>query len=346
VNTNVGKSDALFTNYGSAVSADYWSRMHSHWSHLASKTRQQDPFCSLPQWQLSFHDAFSPKRRLLFRETSDSLIAFAEKVSSPENIYLTPIEPHWLFGNPLLGPQAVDLLSDTLFEIDKTYYPLFPRILISGIAPKGAMYRQLMKRFDSKFTFNRHSSDIQCGASLAGGIDGFLSRRSSNHRKKLKKETSGARRNGLSFERRVAGSFEEADEVFSRMIAVEMASWKGIAHCGMAEKPTDKFYRLMLRRMSPSKTSRIIFARHEDKDIGFIYGGMAGSVYRGQQFSYDDEWRNASIGNLLQFEQLKWLCEEGATRYDMGPLLGPRMEYKRHWTEKQFRIEAWTLHQH
>ena len=42
------------------------------------------------------------------------------------------------------------------------------------------------------------------------------------------------------------------------------------------------------------------------------------------------------LGNLLQLEQIRWLCEEGADRYDMGP----QMDYKRHWTEITTRIEA------
>jgi CelD/BcsL family acetyltransferase involved in cellulose biosynthesis len=86
-----------------------------------------------------------------------------------------------------------------------------------------------------------------------------------------------------------------------------------------------------------------MFAVHDGKDIGFIFGGKAGSVYRGQQFSYDDNWRDASIGNVLQFSQLEWLCEEGASRYDMGPLCGSGMEYKQHWTEKRFWIETWSM---
>ena len=52
-------------------------------------------------------------------------------------------------------------------------------------------------------------------------------------------------------------------------------------------------------------------ALHEGKDIGFIFGSMAGQIYRGQQFSFDDSWSHASIGNVLQTEQIKWLCEEG-----------------------------------
>ena len=63
------------------------------------------------------------------------------------------------------------------------------------------------------------------------------------------------------------------------------------------------------------------------------------SIYRGQQFSFDDEWRSASLGSLLQMQQLQWLCEEGVARYDMGPV----MQYKHHWAEMQVRFDAIAL---
>ncbi len=68
---------------------------------------------------------------------------------------------------------------------------------------------------------------------------------------------------------------------------------------------------------------RVVFATHEGRDIGFIFGGRLGEIYRGQQFSLDDAGRGMSIGNVLQYEQIAWLCEEGAHRYDRGPLIGP-----------------------
>jgi hypothetical protein len=294
----------------------------SKWNKVALSTRQADPFCCLPSWQLSFHDAFSPNRRLLIKECSNNVIAFAEKVISPESIYLTPIEPLWFFGNPLLGRHSVDLFSDTLVDIEKIYSPIFPKIVISGIRPNGSLYRRLRKRFDGKFDFILHSSGIQCASSLHGGLDGFLSRRSSNHRRHLKKQGKRVSGNDISFERHSPASNQEAEDVYSRMISVELASWKGIEQCGMAEQRPKKFYGIMMKRLAFSKSARVIFAKHEGEDIGFIFGGMAGETYRGQQFSYDEKWRTASIGNMMQLEKIKWLCEEGAKKYDMGPLLG------------------------
>jgi CelD/BcsL family acetyltransferase involved in cellulose biosynthesis len=124
---------------------------------------------------------------------------------------------------------------------------------------------------------------------------------------------------------------------------VEKASWKGREQCGMDQEPAGSFYRAMLHRLCMTQSARIMFARHEDRDIGYIFGGMAQKIYRGQQFSYVQTWKDFSIGNLLQTEQIKWLCREKARRYDMGPLRGPKMEYKTHWTERQMHVQTWIL---
>ena len=311
------------------------------WTHAAISTKQADPFCSSPAWQLAFHEAFSPKRRLLVESSSDSVICFAEKVFSPSHVYLTPIESHWFFGCPLLGRYSVDLLIRTMESLASEYAPHFPKLLISGIRPAGLLPRRLLKAFSKDFAIFLHSDGLQCAASLKGGIDGYLSRRSANFRSKLKKARKRAADRGIYFERVLPNSPEGSSAIYSRMLAVEEASWKGIHFCGMAEPPAREFYAAMLRRLSGQTQARVIMARCDGGDIGFISGGMAGNIYRGQQFSYDDEWKEFSIGNLMQFEQITWLCEEKAARYDMGPLVGQGMDYKAHWTEKRFPFQCW-----
>lgn len=326
-----------------AIPSSLSPRLHDQWTRAVLGTNQADPFCCTPVWQLSFHDAFSPKRRLLIKESSGNVLAFAEKVFGPENIVLTPIEPHWFFGCPLLGRQSVDFLAETIGGIEKLYAPFFPKIVISGIRPGGVLAKRLVSAFASSFQLLFHCSGVQCAASLAGGIDGYLSRRSGNHRGKMKRQKRRAMEQGVWFERIVPATPEESAETFARMLAVEKESWKGHGQCGMDQEPATSFYRIMLSRLASSKSARVVFARHEEKDIGYVFGGLAGSIYRGQQFSYVEDWRELSIGNVLQAEQIAWLCEEGTRRYDMGPLQGNKMEYKTHWTEKEMRIETWIL---
>lgn len=328
-----------FTDIPAEVSLE----LQRSWTQTAVSTNQGDPFCCTTAWQLSFHDAFSPKRRLLIEATAGSVIAFAETFFSPQDICLTPIEAGWLFGCPLLGGYAVELLTEALEYAANVYTPLSPALMISGIRPGGELSRRLLRRFSSEYAIFLYATSVQCAASLAGGVDGFLSRRSANHRSKLKKASRRISEKGVCFERVVPGSPQESETTFFRMLAVEQASWKGIGKCGMAEPPAEQFYAVMLQRLAAAKEARVIFATHEGKDIGFIFGGMAGKIYRGQQFSYDDGWKTFSIGNLMQLEQITWLCEEHATRYDMGPLTGPRMHYKAHWTEKEIELQTWVL---
>ena len=313
------------------------------WSSAATSTGQVDPFCSSPTWQLSFHAAFAPDRRLFVEASAQSLIAFAETVISPGKVYLTPLEPHWFFACPLLGKHAVTLLARASVFFAAAYRPFFPRIIISGIRPGGVLARRLMRDFADDFSLYLHATGVQSAASLHGGVDGYLSRRSGGHRSKLQKAARRAREQGVFFERAIPASTEEAATTYARMLAVEERSWKGLGQCGMTEPPARRFYQILLRNLAAEKAARIIFARHEGEDIGFIFGGKAGNIYRGQQFSFSVEWSKYSIGNLMQMEQIRWLCEEGTKRYDMGPLDGPRMEYKRHWTEKAMEIQTWAL---
>ena len=315
----------------------------SNWNQSVSGISQADPFCCRTEWQLSFHEAMEPNRRLIYRETPGSAVVFAEQSGSYPGPLLVPVESNWMFGCPLLGPDAVDLLDDVLGQIESgsTTRRAPPAFVISGLRPRGTPLRQITTKFRSRFNLQSAGSSVLCSASLAGGLDGYLSRRSSSHRRGLQKQARRAAKSGIVFERHAPANKAEAEAIYGRMLAVESSSWKGIGKCGMTIQPSRDYYACMLRRLAVSGNSRVIFACHGKRDIGFIFGGLAGKVYRGQQFSYADDWENASIGNLLQIEQIRWLCEEGATRYDMGPLMG----YKRHWTEKRTVIETRVLKQ-
>jgi len=318
-----------------------WDRPDSNWNRAALRTPQADPFCCRTEWQFSFHEAMQPGRRLVVRETPGSVVAFAENPRSPLGPLLVPVEAGWKFGCPLLGPDAVELLDEMLGEArpGAMTEPVLPALVISGVQPRSNLLRQLVAKFRTRFEFHRIGSSILCGASLAGGLDGFLARRSGTHRRGLRKQGRRADRAGVTFARHVPRDGEAAGKIYARMLAVEESSWKGIGHCGMTAPPSRGYYACMLRRLAVSGGGRVMFARHGGRDICFIFGGLAGEVYRGQQFSYADGWKAESIGNLLQLEQIRWLCEEGVSRYDMGPLMG----YKDHWTEHRTPIETWLL---
>lgn len=313
------------------------------WDHLAATTAQADPFCCSPAWQLTFRQTFTADNRLFFLAAPAGLALFTEFRAGPDRIFLAPPENGWLFGSPVLGPDGGEVLAACLTAFDAAYAPTFPHIILSGIQPGGTFAAMLLQRFGDAFAFFRHDVSVQCAASLAGGLDGYLSRRSANHRAKLRKAARKAAGSDVTFTRCLPRSAEAADALYARMLAVEAKSWKGIGHCGMTEPPAREFYAALVQRLAREGRLRIVMARQHDEDIGFIFGGLCGTVYRGQQFSYAATAQRLSLGNLLQLETLRWLCEEGVQRYDMGPVTGPRMEYKRHWTEENHEIQTWIM---
>jgi len=304
----------------------------SIWNRAVRAEDHGDPFCCRTEWQLSFHETFAPSRQLHLHATDSSVIAFAERQTEHVTV-LEPIDCNWLFASPLLGPDAVPLLCERMASMPKS------PVLISGVLPDSARLDELIRTFAHRCEILLVATETACIASLDGGLDGYLSRRSAKLRRGVRSALRKAQAMGVTFERHAPTDIATSDRVYERILAVEQLSWKGIGRCGMAEPPSSTFYRVMLRRLCAARGGRVMFARHDGEDIGFILGCVGSGVYRGQQFSFVDEWRPHSIGNLLQFEQLRWLCEENVPRYDMGPL----MDYKRHWTEQQQRFDAIAL---
>ena len=245
-----------------------------------------------------------------------------------------------MFTHPLLGVDSYQLL----FALLQNYSSPLPGIAISGIQEDSLHAKVLFKYFSTLYDFFRREVLAQCSASLQDGVDGWLSRRSSNFRAKLKK----ARRKGnhFKFERHQPQSLSEAVSLYQRMLAIEEKSWKGIDHCGMAESPSREFYGKLITELSKSGNAKVIIAKDENKDIGFIFGSCLGPYYRGQQFSFDQKYAKYSLGNLMQFEKIVWLCENDIKHYDMGPITGPRMAYKEHWTEEKRSMCTWLLKPH
>lgn len=313
------------------------------WERLAATTGQADPFCCAPEWQLGFHETLSADKRLFYLTTPDGLAVFTEFPADRERVFLAPPENGWLFGCPVLGPDACGSLAAALATFERTYPGRVPHVILSGIQPRGPLAAGLLHRFGEKYAFFRHGSSVQCAASLEGGLDGYLSRRSANHRAKLRKAVRKASENDVVFTRVMPATPGDTAALYARILAVEAKSWKGLSHCGMGEAPAREFYAALVEKLAAAGKLRAIMATRAGEDLGFIFGGLCGAVYRGQQFSYAGTERRLSLGNLLQLETLRWLCEEGVRRYDMGPVTGPRMEYKRHWTEEDHEIQTWVM---
>jgi CelD/BcsL family acetyltransferase involved in cellulose biosynthesis len=176
-------------------------------------------------------------------------------------------------------------------------------------------------------------------ASLDGGVDAFLARRSRELRKSLRKSQRAAATAGVTFEEARASEADAAAALYDRILAVEARSWKARDGVGITSGPMRAFYGHMLPRLCAAGQQRTWFARAAGHDVGYILGAVFEGEYRGLQFSYDDEHARLGIGGLLQYHQIIALCAEGVGRYD----LGTEMDYKRRWAEEVMETEMLVL---
>ncbi len=300
-------------------------------NRLAAASDLADPLCSRSEWCFSFHKVFVPDRQLHLKQTDDSVLTLAEYMHPTLGPLLEPLEAHWFFSRPLLGPAAADLLEDLLAS--RQHANELPCLAISGLSENSPLLAQLLRSLSRRYEVGCLEPILFRSASLSDGPDGFLSRRTRKFRSNLRRAEQKGSECEIQFERCLPRTEEEALAAYERMVAVEKESWKGHEQCGMTEEPYCTFYREVYTSMCRNKAGVAIFATHEGNDIGFVMGGIDGFCYRGQQFTYEKSWAAFSVGNLLQWEMIQWLCELGVQRYDMGSVL----EYKVHWAEIETR---------
>lgn len=262
-----------------------------------------DRFCSSHEWVLGARAAWFPRAPSLLLRGANGYALFVRHEGM-----LLPLDTEWGFACPLVGDVAGEFA-------DLVEHEPWRAILLSGIVPGS---RRMLSVIDA---FSRH--ELRLGptlrrqvASLEGGLDGYLGRRAGKLRENLRRAARRAK--GITFER--GGTLERA-------IAVERRSWKGEAGSGLLVPVMQAFYRELAARLG-SRT-RMIFARRDGEDLGFILGGVRDGTYRGFQFSYDQRLKSVSLGGLLQVEQIEDLAAEGVHTYDMGIDL----PYKRRWAD-------------
>jgi hypothetical protein len=271
-----------------------------------------DRFCSSSDWVLAARDAWAPGAPTYLARGAHGYAAFVRRTEPSGARLLTGFDTEWGFASPIVGHDGVAKEVALAIEGEPWH-----AILLPGIVPGSRLMRAVVAAF-------RHH-EVRLGptltrwaASLEGGLDGYLARRDKKLRSNVRRAAKRARSEGISFERH--GTLERA-------LAVERRSWKGAAGTGLLVPEMRRFYGALLARLGDR--ARMVFARRDGEDVGYILGGVRDGTYRGFQFSYDARFAHVSLGGLLQVEQIAALAEEGIATYDMGIDL----PYKRRWAD-------------
>ncbi|HSD89141.1 MAG TPA: GNAT family N-acetyltransferase [Kofleriaceae bacterium] len=301
-----------------------------------AQTPAIDRFCSSFAWVASAASALMPPRVSFTFRGEYGYFAAMRGVHPAGFPYVEPIELAWGLAAPLIGHDIDGLVGEVVpLLANRRDWQL---AILAGMTVNGPQRRALDATLPARWERRRGQPTVRHVASLDGGVDGFLSRRSRELRKSIRKSRRAAHDRGLTFDS-VRASEQDAAALYERIQNVESTSWKSKEGVGIHAGPMRAFYGAMLPRLCALGQQRTIFARIGERDVGYILGAVMGGEYRGLQFSYDDELRELGIGGLLQFQQVTELCDEGVGRYD----LGTEMDYKRRWAEEIMETEMLVL---
>ena len=300
-------------------------------------TPEIDRFCSSSAWILAAADALMPPRAPFTFHGTSGYFAAMRGVHPAGFPYIEPVELAWGLAAPLIGRDAVALAADVAAVLAARRD--WQLAILAGMTADGPQRRALERVLPPRWERRRGTPTVRHVASLEGGVDGFLSRRSRELRKSLRRSIRGAEQSGMTFESFRAASADDAEALYARIQRIEAASWKARDGVGISTGPMRAFYGLMLPPLCARGQQRTVFARLDDRDVGYILGAVFAGEYRGLQFSYDDEHADRGIGGLLQYHQIVELCDEGIARYD----LGTEMDYKRRWAEDVMETEMLVL---
>jgi CelD/BcsL family acetyltransferase involved in cellulose biosynthesis len=302
-----------------------------------TQTPAIDRFCSSTAWILAAGAALMPPRApFTFRGTAGYFAAM-RGVHPAGFPYIEPVELAWGLAAPLIGGDPAALVDEVVpLLAGRRDWQL---AILAGMTVAGPQRRALDATLPARWERRRGQPTVRHVASLEGGFDGFLARRSRDLRKALRRSQRAAAAGGVSFESVRVNDPREANALYARIQAVEANSWKSREGVGIHSGAMRAFYGAMLPRLCILGQQRTIFARAADRDIGYILGAVMAGEYRGLQFSYDDEHAALGVGGLLQLEQIKELVAEGVARYD----LGTEMDYKRRWAEDIMETEMLVL---
>ncbi len=300
------------------------------------QTASIDRFCSSSAWVLPAARALMPPRQSWVRRGEHGWLAAMIGRHASGIVYVEPLELAWGMACPLISPDPQPFAEEVAAAIAERKD--WNVMLLAGLAPGSAMLAALMTALPARIERRFGQSTLRIVASLDGGLDGFLSRRSRNFRKALRASTRDAADAGITFERVRVGA-DEAEALYARIVAVERRSWKGEDGVGIHQGSMHDFYENMVPRLAARGRQRTIFARQGDRDVAYCLGAVFDGEYRGLQFSYDRELERLSLGSLCQQAQIQWLAEEGVRRYD----LGHDMDYKRRWAEDVFETTMLVL---
>lgn len=303
------------------------------------KTQGIDLFCSSLDWTLPAHTAFIPDHPLYLLEGEGGYVNLARGFDPKVGRYLQALEASWCLASPFVGRDLPLLMDEFDGHLHGSDFVDWDFLYLSGIPVEGELARHLVLRFGDKYRIGVGEDTTRFIADISGGIDIWLGQRSSKFRANIRRILRKSKNVNIEAVY-IQGKEVEVESLYQRILNVEGKSWKGKAGTGILDGAMRVFYEKMLPRLARRGALRIVFLRKDEEDIAYVFGGLLGNTYRGLQMSYDNQFREYGLGNLIQYKMIENLCEEGIEVYD----LGSEVEYKSSWaSDRLITTTFWIL---
>lgn len=316
---------------------EQWEVDHVSFEMSVTQTPHIASVCSGFAWQKAAYEELHASRPPVIVRSEDHWLLMSLGRLSPFSRVLQPFEMMWGFGCPLLGKdsdKSVQMLLETLHREKGRWQAA----LVAGVPSASPLWNRLHEEIPKHYSYDILEGSNCCQTSLAAGSEAWLDSRSRSFRANLRRASKLASEAEIRFE--AWTSSPEPDALFSRMMAVEEASWKHQQRRGIFLNPNYKrFYAKLLTLLSQNQTLRLLFATQEGRDLAYVFGGVLGPEYRGFQLSYDETLAHLSLGNLMQWEMIQRLATEGIQIYDLGMF----MEYKTRWADEILHLSNFVI---
>lgn len=303
-------------------------------AHVA-ETPQIDRFCSHSGWILPARFAFRADELPFIFCLEHGWAPLLRTETPLLGRTLMPLEASWGMASPVLGRRTRKVCSELVKEL-KACDTEWDGLYLLGLERGGNAFTTLVHRFGPTHRLGLGHASGRRRASLAGGMEGWWSRRSAKFRKEVRKSVRRAEREGVVIEDLQPQTPEEALAVFERVVAVERRSWKGQEGVGFEEGRMHTFYQRMFPHLATRGRLQVSIATRDGADLAMVFGGTFGDTYRGLQLSFIDQHRELSLGNVLQVHTIGRCVEQGLQTYD----LGQDMAYKERWAEQNYETVA------
>lgn len=301
--------------------AEDLSMLARPWDDAVRETPDIDGFCSSTAWSFAAAESFPEAGPPTILGDGRAFCGLRSAAGADGQRVLLGLDPVWGFASPLVGPPAA---AATMLAARLELEP-FDHAVVTGQRTDSLLAAWIVRTLEDRFRLLHGPVQERLRIDLAGGVEGWLARRSPRFRQRARRLQRAG--DGVCF---VDVSALPPDELIDRLIDVEHRSWKGRQGTGLASSGLAAFYRQVAARLAAREQLRALIARRGDTDVGYILGGVRGPLYRGLQLSYTEDVRDLAVGHRLQLAQLGRLEVEGIETYD----LGMDMEYKRRWADR------------